>query len=116
MSGTTIDTSMLGRGASKKGPKSKHQRAQLTAFRLSNMRQAPRCKARTRRGTECQGAAVRGKARCRMHGGANGSGAPKGERNGAWRGGGSTNEAKALRREASALIRASRDLIARDWV
>src|SRR5258708_28879875 len=109
----TIGTSILGRGPSKKGPKPKRQRAQLTALRLSNMNRAPRCKARTRRGTECQQAAVRGKARCRMHGGAKGSGAPKGERNGAWRGGGSTNEAKGLRREVAALLRGARAVIRR---
>lgn len=41
---------------------------------------APRCGARTRRGGECRGPAVRGGARCRMHGGAN-SGAPMGNTN-----------------------------------
>jgi hypothetical protein len=48
----------------------------------SRLRQAPRCLARTRRGTLCQSPAVAGKTRCRMHGGASGSGAPKGKRNG----------------------------------
>ena len=42
---------------------------------------APRCLARTRKGTECQCPAIRGKKRCRIHGGAKGSGAPKGNRN-----------------------------------
>lgn len=42
---------------------------------------APRCGARTRSGTACHPPAVRGKKRCRMHGGAAGSGAPKGNRN-----------------------------------
>jgi hypothetical protein len=37
---------------------------------------APRCGARTRSGEPCQGPAVRGRMRCRMHGGAAGSGAP----------------------------------------
>jgi hypothetical protein len=46
------------------------------------LRQAPRCGARTRRGNPCQSPVVRGKKRCRMHGGAKGSGAPVGERNG----------------------------------
>ena len=41
---------------------------------------APRCLARTRMGTECQSPAVKGKRRCRMHGGTN-PGAPKGNRN-----------------------------------
>ena len=47
----------------------------------SRLRQAPRCLAQTRRGRPCQSPAVAGKARCRMHGGAAGSGAPKGKRN-----------------------------------
>jgi hypothetical protein len=46
----------------------------------SRLRQAPRCLARTRRGTPCRSQAVAGKTRCRMHGGAAGSGAPKGKR------------------------------------
>jgi hypothetical protein len=53
---------------------------------------SPRCGARTRRGTLCQSPAVAGKTRCRMHGGAAGSGAPKGKRNGKYRHGGFTTE------------------------
>jgi hypothetical protein len=45
------------------------------------MRQSPRCGARTRRGSPCRAPAVAGKRRCRMHGGAAGSGAPVGNRN-----------------------------------
>lgn len=45
--------------------------------------EAPRCLARTRRGTECMSPAMRGKARCRLHGG-KATGAPKGNRN-AWK-------------------------------
>jgi hypothetical protein len=41
----------------------------------------------------CQSPAVAGKTRCRMHGGAAGSGAPKGRRNGKYRHGGFTLEA-----------------------
>lgn len=36
-----------------------------------NPQNAPRCGAKTRRGTPCKGPAVRGKKRCRMHGGTN---------------------------------------------
>ena len=36
---------------------------------------------RTRKGTRCRSPAVSGKKRCRMHGGAKGSGAPKGNHN-----------------------------------
>ena len=45
------------------------------------MLKTPRCGAKTRRGTSCQAPAVRGKKRCRMHGGAKGSGAPVGNKN-----------------------------------
>lgn len=61
---------------------------------------APRCGARTRAGTPCRSPAVGGKTRCRMHGGASGSGAPRGNRN-AWKHGlrsaGTRAMARALR-------------------
>lgn len=41
---------------------------------------APRCGAKTRAGTPCRGPAVRGRRRCRMHGGTN-PGPPKGSQN-----------------------------------
>ena len=44
---------------------------------------APRCGARTRAGGACLSPAIRGRRRCRMHGG-KGSGAPRGNRN-AWK-------------------------------
>ena len=47
----------------------------------SVLAEAPRCHARTRSGAACRSPAVRGKKRCRMHGGAAGSGAPKGNSN-----------------------------------
>jgi len=49
------------------------------ARRLSNMAKARRCGAKTRAGHPCRQAAVRGRARCRMHGGAKGSGGPAGK-------------------------------------
>src|SRR6478672_5008195 len=51
------------------------------ATRLQNFRQAPRCSARTRGGTPCQRPAIRGRKRCRLHGGLS-PGAPRGEKNG----------------------------------
>nr|WP_283810411.1 HGGxSTG domain-containing protein [Bradyrhizobium guangdongense] len=45
------------------------------------MRASPRCGARTRSGAACCAPAARGKMRCRMHGGAEGSGAPRRNRN-----------------------------------
>jgi glucans biosynthesis protein len=62
------------------------------------LKAAPRCGARTRSGHPCRAPAVNGKRRCRMHGGAKGSGAPFGPRNGAYRDGAHTNEMTALRK------------------
>jgi hypothetical protein len=83
------------------------------ARRLANMAAAPRCGARTRDGHPCQQAAVRGRARCRMHGGAKGSGGPRGDRNGNFKHGLWTRDSVAARRairaemaEIRALLRA----------
>ncbi len=54
---------------------------------------------------------VLGKRRCRMHGGAAGSGAPVGNKN-AFRHGHYSAEAIARRRELSVLIRLARDTLA----
>lgn len=65
---------------------------------------APLCQAKNRAGKSCRCPAVRGKRVCRAHGGLS-PGAPKGERNGNWKHGRDSNEAKALRRAANALLR-----------
>lgn len=57
---------------------------------------ALRCRARTRAGTECQSPAVRGRNRCRMHGGTN-LGAPIGNRNARKHGGYSAKTMAAAR-------------------
>src|SRR3546814_14508631 len=64
----------------------------------------PRCQARTRSGQSCRSVAVKGKRVCRMHGGLS-PGAPKGERNGAYRHGHETKEAIALRKRVIRLLR-----------
>ena len=74
----------------------------------SRMNQAPRCNAQTRRGTPCQQPAVKGRKRCRMHGGAEGSGSPPGNRK-AFKHGRYSAEAIAKRRMVAALLRACRD-------
>jgi hypothetical protein len=74
------------------------------------MRASLRCGARTRKGTPCQAPAVAGKARCRMHGGAAGSGAPKGNRN-ALKHGQYTAEARSLNAHVRDLLRKGRDSI-----
>jgi hypothetical protein len=48
---------------------------------IISMRLSLRCGARTRRCSPCRAPAIAGKRRCRMHGGAAGSGAPVGDRN-----------------------------------
>lgn len=62
-----------------------------------------RCGAKTRAGEPCRAPAMRGKRRCRMHGGAPGSGAPRGNRN-ARRHGLFTGEAIAERKRIGALL------------
>jgi uncharacterized protein YjcR len=42
---------------------------------------SPRCGAKTRAGKGCLAPVANGKGRCRMHGGAKGSGAPRGNTN-----------------------------------
>jgi hypothetical protein len=71
---------------------------------------SPRCGARTRRGGSCRAPAVRGRKRCRMHGGAPGSGAPRKNRN-ARKHGRFTGEAIAERREIQALLDEARKLL-----
>jgi hypothetical protein len=71
---------------------------------------APRCRARCRQSKlPCKAPAMRGKPVCRLHGGKGGG--PKGERNGAYRTGRHTTEAKADRRELRVLLRQLRRLI-----
>lgn len=68
------------------------------------MKSSPRCGARTRGGGACRAPAVSGRARCRMHGGAVGSGAPRGNQN-ALKSGLHTAEALAELRRAKATMR-----------
>jgi len=69
-----------------------------------------RCGARTRRGDACRAPAVRGRKRCRMHGGAAGSGAPRANRN-ARKHGLFTADAIAERRRIQALLGEARKLL-----
>jgi hypothetical protein len=68
------------------------------------MMKSPRCGARTRSAKPCRSPSVAGKARCRMHGGADGSGAPLGNQN-ALKHGRFTRKAIAERRALRDLIR-----------
>ena len=71
---------------------------------------SPRCSAKTRSGEPCKAPAVRGKQRCRMHGGAKGSGAPIGNQN-ALKSGLYTREKLEERRRLSTLIRQARKML-----
>ncbi|AXK41043.1 HGGxSTG domain-containing protein [Erythrobacter aureus] len=66
---------------------------------------APRCGAKTRSGKPCLSPRVKGRRRCRMHGGTN-KGAPKCNRN-AWQHGNRSTEAEA---QLKKLSQANRDL------
>jgi hypothetical protein len=69
-----------------------------------------RCGAKTRSGGSCHSPAVHGKKRCRMHGGAQGSGAPRANRN-ARKHGLFTRDAIAERRQIQRLLGEARKLL-----
>ena len=71
---------------------------------------SPRCGAKTRSDSACRAPAVHGKRRCRMHGGAPGSGAPRANQN-ARKHGLFTRDAIAERREIRALLEEARKLL-----
>lgn len=64
--------------------------------RLANLRRAARCGAMPRARTPCQRPAMRGRKRCRLHGGLS-PGAPRGQKNGNFRNGNWTADAVAER-------------------
>ncbi len=74
------------------------------------MLSSPRCGARTRSGQPCRSPAVYGKKRCRMHGGAKGTGAPRGNQN-ALKHGFYTKQAIEERKILRQLIRDAENLI-----
>jgi uncharacterized protein YjcR len=71
---------------------------------------SPRCGAKTRSGAACRSPAVHGKQRCRMHGGAPGSGAPKSNHN-ARKHGLFTRNAIEERRQIQELLGEARKLL-----
>lgn len=80
------------------------------AHNTGPMLASPRCGVKTRANGSCRSPAVRGKRRCRMHGGAPGSGAPSGNHN-ARRHGLFTGEAIAERKQIGALLGEARMLL-----
>jgi hypothetical protein len=81
------------------------------ARRLANLAKAARCGAKTRAGQPCRQASVTDRSRCRMHGGARGSGGPQGDRNGNFRTGLHTREAKGIRKAVRAKVRGLKSLV-----
>ena len=77
---------------------------QAVVTQLANLRAAPRCGAKTRAGGACQCPAMRGRKRCRLHGGLS-PGAPRGQRNGNFKDGQWTAEAIEERRWLRSLVR-----------
>ncbi|MGM9454753.1 HGGxSTG domain-containing protein [Legionella bozemanae] len=75
---------------------------------------SPRCGARAKgnNGQPCRCPAVKGKTRCRVHGGALGSGAPKGNTN-ALKHGQSTSEIKLHRENVIRALRESKKLLSK---
>jgi uncharacterized protein YjcR len=71
---------------------------------------SPRCGAKTRSGGACRSPAVHDRKRRRMHAGAGGSGAPRGNRN-ARKHGLFSRDAIAERREIRALLGEARKLV-----
>jgi hypothetical protein len=71
---------------------------------------SPRCGAKTRASGACRSPAVHGRKRCRMHGGAQGSGAPRANQN-ARKHGRFTREAIAERGRIRVLLGEARKLL-----
>jgi glucans biosynthesis protein len=71
--------------------------------RLANLRAARRCGARNRAGSPCECPALRGRSRCRLHGGKS-TGAPRGNQNGNYLHGYYTADAIKERQWARSLL------------
>ena len=83
-----------------------------TESKLYAFDNAPRCGSKTKRynGRPCPSPAVRGKKRCRIHGGGKGSGAQRGNTN-ALKHGMTSLDIKQFRKRVRSLIRESKNLV-----
>ena len=97
---------------SKVNPTDRDERVSSTTAPTNPFATRPRCEAKTRSGAPCQRIGNARNGRCILHGGR--AGAPSGQRNGAWRHGGATNEAKAQRKAVRALLREARKMLEED--
>ena len=73
------------------------------ATRPGHLKEWPHCGARTRAGAPCQRPPVRGRKRCRLHGGLS-PGAPRGPKNGNFKSGDWTADAIAERKWLRSLV------------
>ena len=73
------------------------------ATRPKDLKKQQRCGARTRAGVPCQRPPIRGRKRCRLHGGLS-PGAPRGLKNGNFKSGDWTTEAIAERKWLRSLV------------
>jgi hypothetical protein len=73
------------------------------ATRPRDPKQPPRCRARTRAGGPCQRRPIKGRKRCRLHGGLS-PGAPRGPKNGNFKKGDWTGEAIKERKWLRSLV------------
>ena len=82
---------------------------------VGDLNSAPRCGARTRRGTACQAPAMAKNGRCRMHGGAStGPRTAEGlarSRRARWKHGLYSAQTRAMQKLSRELLRQSRDLL-----
>jgi hypothetical protein len=73
------------------------------ATRPTDLKKQRRCGARTRAGVPCQRPPIRGRKRCRLHGGLS-PGAPRGPKNGNFKSGGWTAEAITERKWLRSIV------------
>jgi hypothetical protein len=103
-------SSNTGRGGGEFETKAKPMQSQDLTLSPSS---PGRCGAKTRNSSPCR--RVTGKNRCRMHGGAPGSGAPQGSRNSSYKHGGFTCEAIEERRALREMVAEFRDMAKALW-
>lgn len=94
---------------SEANPADRDEGVSSTAVPTNPFATMPRCGAKTRSGAPCRRIGNARNGRCILHGGR--AGAPLGQRNGAWRHGGATNEAKAQRKAVRVLLREARKML-----
>ncbi len=94
-----------GNQMARQGVSMKIERNPMPALPPDRLQHNDRCGARTKTGQLCQQSKVVGRSRCHLHGEAPGSGAPFGNKNGSYKDGAYTNEAKVERKWARGLTR-----------